>query len=199
VTPADGSGAPEALGEEVVLGPSPDGRWAALEVFGDSGRDIWIAAVDGSDERRPFLATPASETWPRISPNGSYLAYQSNESGRNEIYLQPFPDGGRRWQVSTDGGNWPMWNGDGSELFYVRGDAVMAVPVVAEETVTLGTPEQLFTRNQSGYPLPFDWPEAFDVSTDGQTFLVLQNAADESAKRSIAIVQNWDTEFASQL
>ena len=109
------------------------------------GFDVWIAARDGDREPRPFAVTGASGIGPAVSPDGEWLAYASGESGRSEIYVQPFPDGGERHQISTDGGRKPVWSPDGRSIYYRAPDEkqIMTVPVTTEPRFRAGTP-QLF-------------------------------------------------------
>ena len=101
---------------------SRDGAFVAFYVLDpESQRDLWAFAADKPDEPFALLRTPANEANPRISPDGTLLAYQSDASGRWEVYLQPFPRGDGRWLVSAEGGQQPMWNPNGGELFYVSG------------------------------------------------------------------------------
>ncbi len=141
-----------------------------------------------------FLASAANERNPKISPDGRYLAYQSDESGRDEIYVRPFPSGGGKWQASVNGGTAPRWRGDGRELYYVEGETLMAVSVASEPAFTVLRPQKLFqadfldsqTSTVGGY----------DVSSDGQRFLTVEDVAGaESTPPRIRIVQNWYEEF----
>jgi Tol biopolymer transport system component len=132
---ADGTGAPERLtvaagDNQFVNAPSPDGRSVVMYVASSkTGQDLLVAPLDGTKTIRPLIQTSFNETAATLSPDGRWLAYQSNESGQNEVYVRPYPnvDPGR-WQVSTEGGITPAWSRDGRELFYVAGDArLMAV------------------------------------------------------------------------
>ena len=142
------------------------------------------------------MAGSADERSASVSPDGRWLAYQSDESGQSEIYVRPYPevDTGR-WQISTGGGSSPLWRRDGRELFYfVAGpgptDAVMAVSVESEPVFTPGAPELLF---QGAYPFPNTRGSFYDVSLDGQQFLMITFAAAVSTGESpqIIIVENW--------
>jgi serine/threonine-protein kinase len=198
---ADGSGSPQALteGSAVDMIPtdlSPDGT-ALLYMSNDDPVDIWVVPVEGpATAGVQLLAGPADERSASVSPDGQWLAYQSDESGQTEIYVRPFPevDTGR-WQISTGGGSSPLWSRDGSELFYFvvspgPGDALMAVSVESEPRFRPGAPEMLF---QGNFPAPAARGPFYDVSLDGQQFLMITFAGavsqDESAK--IIIVENW--------
>ncbi len=183
---SDGSAEPELLADK-DFGPfswSPDGL--SLAVHTQDG-DIWVVPVGG--EPKPWLTTPAYEGGPKISPDGRFMAYFSDESGQNEIHVQPFSGSGGRWTVSTDGGTDPVWSKDGRELFYRSEGRMMAVDVRTEPTFSAGTPRTLLDAQQlAGYADPFD------VSLDGERFVLVE---DESAglRRSLMVVLNWTEEL----
>lgn len=127
---------------------------------------------------------------PELSPDGRYLAYQSNESGRAEVYVRPFPKGGAKWQVSVDGGGQPRWQGDGNEIFYVKDDTLMVVPVTSQESFTYGDPEALF----DGDGVFRGRGQHYDVTADGQRFVVVEGVRSRDP-RQIQVVQNWYEEF----
>lgn len=102
---------------------------------------------------KPFLATQFTEAFPAFSRDGRWIAYQSTESGRYEIYVQPFPGPGGKWQVSTEGGLRPKWSRNGRELFFRSGNRMMAAPVAPGPTFTAGTPRVLF---EGQYAPPYD-------------------------------------------
>ena len=134
-------------------------------------------------ERKPVVVaqTPADEAESRFSPDGRWIAYESNEGGRKEIYVQPFPGGGSRTQISTDGGAF-AWHRDGKGLFYVdRAGRLMTVQVAINGArVEPGTPVALFTMPQPGEP--------YQPSEDGQRFLINENTKSPSP---ITILLNW--------
>jgi dipeptidyl aminopeptidase/acylaminoacyl peptidase len=149
--------------------------------------------MEGDHTPKLLLKEKYGESSPQISPDGKWLAYESDESGKYEIYVRAFPDveSGGRWQVSTSGGGFPLWSPDGRELFYRSGDAVMAVSVEAKPIFKLGTPKSLFPNKYVGQ---------FDISPDGKRFLMLKPAtADEKstaeAPRKIVVVFNWFEEL----
>jgi Tol biopolymer transport system component len=139
----------------------------------------------------PFLQTQSREMLPQLSPNGRFLVYVSNESGRNEVYIQSFPEGGGREQVSVDGGLGPRWRGDGKEIFYVENsETLMAVRVSTSPTLTLAAPERLFSSQGLRGLLHYD------LTADGERFVLPEKLGGE-AERSpfIRVVQNWYEEF----
>ena len=148
---------------------SPDGRWLAFHESSLSGKksDVWVLSMAGTPAVRTFVGTGANEQAAAFSPNGRFIAYVSDESGRNEIYVQAFPDSGRRWTLSVGGGAGPIWSHDGRELFYARGTEIWAVPVETEREFTADVPTQLF---DGPYGLEGGHPH-YDVSPDGR-FLV---------------------------
>src|SRR5262245_8417009 len=177
---------------------SPDGR---LLLYGTqdpkTGSDLWVLPMMG--ERKPFavLQSSSDEIEGQFSPDGRWLAYASNESGRYEIYVRSFPEAGGKWQVSVGGGLQPRWKLDGRELFYVAPDSrLMAAPIrLVPETHALeaGTPEPLFrTQLATGpniAPAGFQARAQYAVAADGR--FLMNSAADEGVRSPITIVQNW--------
>ena len=198
---ADGSGGLEQLttGEygRVPMSWSPDGKLLAfIEINPTTGYDIWVLRM--SDRKaEPFLRTQFNESVPRFSPDGRWLAYISDESGRYEIYVQPYPGPGGKWQISTDGGTEPAWNPNGKELFYRSGDKMMAVDVTTQPSFTAGRPHMLF---QGPYlPTPLTNPN-YDVSRDGQRFLMLKPVESQASEPTqINLVLNWFEELKQKV
>jgi dipeptidyl aminopeptidase/acylaminoacyl peptidase len=190
---ADGSGGREQLAsggpQYTPASWSPDGQQLAFTTNGNAatGRDIliWSAA---EHKVRPFLATSFAEGGAEFSPDGKWLAYTSNESGRFEVYVQPFPGPGGKWQISIDGGAEPMWNPNGRELFYRIGSKMMAVQISTQPTFSAGTPKMLFDRTYVSTPLPQTF-QYYDVSRDGQEFLMIKQL--EQAPEPIHVTLNW--------
>jgi Tol biopolymer transport system component len=170
-------------------GLSPDGRLALFKQNSGGGRGLNMVVLHLADRRtEPFEAAAESG---RFSPDGRWIAYQSFESGRFDVFVRS-RQGATRLVVSGDGGTDPWWRVDGRELFYVRGRTVMAVPVEPGEPLRLGTPRKLFEFAgwMAGTPSPTPGGSDFAVMPDGQHFLL--NVLDENAPQSpITVVLNW--------
>jgi Tol biopolymer transport system component len=150
---------------------SPDGRWLVYDKSDEeTGSDIWAAPADGSGEARLLRGRQGLDIPGPISPDGRWLAYVSEESGAPEVYITPFPDAGRRWQVSTSSGFYPFWNANGRELVYQQLDGrVMSVGVeLGEESVRLGESVPLLDLAP---PEPIG--PSFAPSADCEQFLVI--------------------------
>ncbi|MBI1875909.1 MAG: PD40 domain-containing protein [Acidobacteria bacterium] len=140
----------------------------------------------------PFVRSPFDETQGQFSPDGRYVAYTSNESKRADVYIQPFPTTGRRWQVSSGGGSQPRWRRDGKELFYVApGGVLMAVPIVSSGVgLEVGAPISLFEHRVLAADNPIDNVYSYDVTADGQRFL-LAVPKPGSEVPPITVLVNW--------
>jgi eukaryotic-like serine/threonine-protein kinase len=134
---------------------------------------------------------------PSFSPDGHWLAYISDESGRYEIYVQPYPGPGGKWQVSTDGGSEPVWNPNGKELFYRSGDKMMVVDVTTQPGFSAGKSRVLFAGPY--LPSPSGGFRFYDVSADGQRFLMLKESEQATALTQIVVVQNWFEELKQKV
>jgi Tol biopolymer transport system component len=175
---------------------SPDGQMLAyFEVNPDTQRDIWVLRM-GDRKAQPFLRTRFDEAVPQFSPDGRWLAYISNESGRYEIYVQAFPGPGGKWQISTEGGTEPAWNRNGHELFYRSGDKMMAVDIATLPSFSVGKPKILFEGRYDLAPFP---STNYDVSPDGQRFLMVKPSEQEAAATQIIVVQNWFEELKQKV
>ena len=142
----------------------------------------------------PVLAAPTySERQADLSPDGRWLAYESDESGRPEIYVRPFPDiNAGRWQVSTNGGTEPLWSRDGREIFFRSGNAFMAATVETSTSFSAGNPELLFeNRYYGGVGNAPQGGRAYDVSVNGSQFLMIKPVEASTAAPRIIIVENW--------
>jgi len=187
---SSGTGADERLATSPSLkgvsSVSPDGRWLLCSVL--NSKTKWDLEVYSVADRKmsDFVKTDFDENQGAFSPDGRWVAYSSNESGRYDVYVQPFPGPGGKFQVSTSGGAMPVWRRDGKELFYVAADLrVMAVPVSTGATFEPGTPAPLFALRQRNDP-----DRHFDVSADGQRFLVAAPVGEE-VSLPITLIQNW--------
>ena len=151
---------------------SPDGQTIAfIEVSPETGMDIWMVGL-GDRKPRPFLKTQYNESSPKFSPDGRWLAYVSDESGRWEVYVQPFPGPGGKWQISTEGGTEPVWNPAGRELFYRMGNRMMAVATTLQPAFSADKPRVLFEGPWLPTPITFPnydvsrrWPAVPDAET----------------------------------
>jgi serine/threonine-protein kinase len=195
---ADGTGSPERLSTSTQVADtpvsfSPDGRLVAFfRTDPKTQRDIWIASVK-DHTRTLFLSTPATEGAPRFSPDGKWIAYVSDESGRPEIYVQPYPRLGGKWQISTEGGIEPTWNPNGRELFYRIANKMMAVQIDAQPAFVAGRPTMLFQGDYLASPFPATGV-TYDVSPDGRRFLMIKDAPTAEATQ-INVVVNWFEEL----
>jgi dipeptidyl aminopeptidase/acylaminoacyl peptidase len=199
---ADGSGGLERLTTSrnlhIPTSWSPDGQLLAFfENNPKTNKDIWVLRL--SDHKaQPFLVTPFIEGAPNFSPDGHWIAYVSNESGRPEVYVQPYPGPGGKWQISTEGGAEPRWNPKGKELFYRSGDKMMAVDMTTQPSFTVGKPHLLFQGRYFASEFPLVGT-AYDVSADGQRFLMVKDTAEATALTQINVVQNWSEELKQRV
>ena len=193
--PADGSASEELLSEQEYhshLGSwSPNGVLACQELHPTTGWDIWVLPLEGDSKPQPFLQTAFNEDWAKFSPDGQWLAYMSNESGRNEVYVQPYPGPGGKWQISTEGGTEPVWSPKGNELFYRNGDQMMVVAINTQAAFSAGTPQVLFA---GPYTSGQGFRQNYDVTPDGQRFVMVR-AAQGSEQAQINVVLNWFEEL----
>ena len=205
-----GSGDAELLvdrpGFVFPLSWSPDGRYLLYNHSDpdSTGPDLWYVplleeanAVTTDGVPQVFLRTQFGEGRGRLSPDGRYLAFESNESGQDETYVLSFPGGSGKRQISSDGGRSPRWNPRGGELFYLSQGAMMTVPVETDGVFRPGRSRKLFDA-PPGVNL-----NGFDVSRDGRRFLSVsvEQQADEVEERPktiITVVQNWAKEFERQ-
>lgn len=207
---ADGTGTDERLttSSHVQYGLpsfSPDGtRLVFTEVMPKTSEDLMLLSTDPSTGRpargtqpEPLLQTGFAERNAQISPDGHWLAYESNESGQEEIYVRPFPNvGDGRWQISTGGGNVALWARSGRELFFRDGNSVMSVLVQTMPTFFAGNPTKLFAGYVSGLG------RTYDVSRDGQRFLMITDnvsANQTTTAASMVVVVNWFEELKAKV
>jgi Tol biopolymer transport system component len=149
---------------------SPDGRYVLYVTNNDrTSNDIWVLLRDGTGSPYPYLHTAASENWAAFSPDGRWVVFSATESGQPEVFVAPWPAPVRRWRVSADGGTQARWRRDGKEIFYVAPNRMlMSVSITTtKDAVDVGDYEPLFELQH-----PYGAYHAFDVTTDGQRFLV---------------------------
>ncbi|MDA2924703.1 hypothetical protein MYX65_08625, partial [Acidobacteria bacterium AH-259-L09] len=171
---------------------SPDGKVLAFQEsvgFG-SPFDIWLLPLEGERKPVPFLATQFNESQAMFSPDGRWIAFTSDRSGQDEIYLKAYPGPGGLVPISTDGGTQPVWARNGKELFYRNADKMMVVSIQTEPTFKAETPKLLFEGEYS-YSVP-SYTSNYDVTPDGQRFLMIKESQEVS---QLTIVLNWFEEL----
>jgi Tol biopolymer transport system component len=178
---------------------SPDGKMLAFgqdlyREANETGTDIWMLPLDGNREPFPFVQTQAYEIHPVFSPDGRWVAYASNESGRLEVYMRPFPGPGGAIQVSTEGGCGPVWSPDGKEIFYRSwsGTKMSVRTFEADPTPQVGEPKVLFERQFLGGN---QYGRQYDLSPDGQKFLMIQLAEPPPPPKQLNVILNWFDEL----
>jgi Tol biopolymer transport system component/predicted Ser/Thr protein kinase len=193
---SSGAGAEEVLFEDnqdkFPVSWSPDGRYILYLSIrpgtggSSTGYRLWILPLLGDRKPHPFLDTQFTENPGQFSPDGRWVAYWSDESGKNEVYVVPFPGPGGKWQVSTGGGQAPRWRQDGSEIFYVSPDnKLMAATVNGKDSsFEVGAIKPLFATRPGG---PRNW---YTVSPDGQRFLI-NTAPEQATVEPLTVVLNW--------
>lgn len=203
---SSGTGAEEQLqqsdGNQVPASWSMDGRFLVYEELDSKTRtDLWVLPLSGERKPIPFLRTEFSEAQGHLSPNGRWMAYTSNETGNNQIYVQPFPPSGLKWTISPQNGVQPRWRPDGKEFFYLMEDASTAKSVMAVDVRTDGTvfdasvPRVLFTTqlnsgNQRGPIGATSVSDSYAVSSDGQRFVGLVPMG-RGLEEPITVILNW--------
>ncbi len=196
--PADGSREAESLlmDERVWMGNSwsPDGSLLAFTSrASETGADIWVLSLDEGPS--PFLATPAHEDGPMFSPDGRFLAYVSDESGIEEVYVQPYPGPGGKVAISIGGGRAPVWSPDGAEIFYrgLNQAQMMAVAVATDPTLEAGRPQALFDEL---YRAMGPGDPHYDISRNGKRFLMIdERVAESGMPTQIMVTLNWHEEL----
>ena len=174
---------------------SPDGKFLLyFEVpQGAAGQDIFVLPMTGERKPIPVVQTPFGDYEPQFSPDGRWLAYASTETGRPEVYVQPFPPSGAKWQVSNSGGRQPVWRRDGKELFYVNDDRKFyAVDIRAGSTFEYGTPHFIFDMRANVTNVR----NSYVPGGDGQRFLV--NMLLDTAASPINVVVNWQAALGAR-
>ena len=191
---ADGSGEAERLttseGNQATGSWSRDGKTLVFaEQHPETGLDVWSLSMDGGEAPKRLLYEPFDENDPTLSPDGRWLAYVSNESGHNEVYVRSFPGMAGKRQVSTEGGRYPRWSPNGRELFYRDEDKMMVVEIASNGE--LGASNALFEE-------PFAYSANglnYDVAPDGRRFVMIDESEAEPAPTQLVLVQNWAEEL----
>jgi Tol biopolymer transport system component len=194
--PADASGEETQItftGQGTPYSVSPDGRWILQRAQGEKGDwDVLLVPLYGG-EPETLLGTPYNETSAMISPDSHFVAYVSDESGQDEVYVRPFPESGQVTLISVDGGVEPLWRRDGTELFYRGPHQLMSVAVTTEPGFQVGKPVPLFEDpfvREGSRP----WTN-YDVSPDGNRFLMLRRRDESSGPRELRVVLHWFEEL----
>jgi len=187
VKPVSGAGKEELLARVGLNGNvmdwSRDGKFLLADDQSEkTGQDLWLVPLEGDHKPVPYLQSRFNESQGAFSPDGKWIAYTSNESGQVQVWVESVPAGSGRWQISTEGGTYPRWRRDGRELYYLQGQKLLAVPMkINAASVEAGKPQELFGGVDS----------RFQVSADGQKFLVNVPAEGESTAPPITVVLNW--------
>jgi serine/threonine-protein kinase len=191
--PADGTGQAEILAESPnILVPhswSPDGVVLAYSEGLTENGDLWVLSLEGERNPQEFLVTEFNERHSMFSPDGQWIAFTSDRSGQDEIYVKPYPQGGIV-PISDDGGSEPIWARDGRELFYRNGDKMMVVSVQTSPTFGAETPRLLFEGTYSN----INWTSNYDISPDGQRIAIPEVLGGATATQ-IHVVLNWFEEL----
>jgi dipeptidyl aminopeptidase/acylaminoacyl peptidase len=166
----------------------PDGSVVFMEQNPVTGTDLWTLTPDG--RTLPLVVTPFNESGASVSPDGKYVAYITDEAGRNDVYAIPASGKGGRVSISLEGGTGPVWSRDGKELFYRAGDDLMSVAVQTSGALVLGARHKVL--DLSGYDTGAF--REFDVSADGQRFLLIRTDPDSRPVR-LDIILNWFDEL----
>jgi Tol biopolymer transport system component len=161
----------------------------------ETGYDIRLVSTNGANAA-PLLATPFSERAARFSPDSAWLAYVSDESGRDEVYVRPYSGSGAGVPVSLAGGSEPVWAPSGRELFYRMGDQLLAVPLQFEPTLAVGVPRLLF--QDASHVLDAIGNANYDIFPDGQRFVMIQETQARDEPR-VVVVQNWHEELKQRV
>lgn len=196
--PADGSGSEEELSRSALnlgsvnaLSWSPDGKVLAFI----NGGDLWVLPLSEDRKPRPFFQSKFNETTPAFSPDGHWLAYVADDSGHPEVYVQPFPGPGAKYPISVGGGTEPAWARNGREIFYRNDDRMMVAEITEQPQFRASTPRLLFvgsfarTAGRTNY----------DVSPDGQHFLMFKVGEQDQASSQINITLNWFRELQERV
>jgi serine/threonine protein kinase len=196
--PADGTGQADMLFEGLAPSARRDGQVIAFvrdNEANETAMDLYYLERDGR-EPKVFLERPRAQVSPQLSPDGRYIAYQSNESGRFEVYIKPFPGGAGQWQVSLGGGGEPRWSARGDKVWFrAFGNALMEVDVQSGPAFALGQPRELFKAD----PIAVDLTLGYEGLATGDRFVAVRTQPDpDGSTPSITVVQNWFAEFRNR-
>jgi eukaryotic-like serine/threonine-protein kinase len=205
--PADRSSSEHRLlpgkGMQSVVSWSPNGENISyVDLVPGTGADVFVLPVKGEPKPITFAQSKFAEGSPKFSADGKWLAYCSNESGRAEVYVQPFPGPGPKIQISSDGGTDPVWRRTGGELYYRNGDSLMIVDVRTGPGFTAGRPRELWRGHyshgmSSSCGLPGVTSFNYEVTADGQKFLMVKDTHQDLASTRIHVVMGWSRELAN--
>lgn len=180
----------------------PDAMEAGSQAPMGTGSDIWMLPLQGPDRTpRPFKKSIFDEASPKFSPDGHWVAYCSNLSNRSEVYVEAWPGPGMREQISSDGGTDPIFSRDGRELFYRNGDKMMVVPVsMGQGTFKAGRASLLWSRRYSHGMSSSCGPPGvtsanYDITADGQRFLMIKDDSSEISSSSLVVILHWADEL----
>jgi Tol biopolymer transport system component len=191
----------DGLGEDVLIHDqpdvsqlmvrqwTPDGRAVLAVAWEADGRPrLWLLPLDGSEKARPLV----DGDWGALSRDGRWLAVATRHAGHHQVYVLPFPALDTRWQVSTEGGNWPRWRSDGGELFYVSEERkLMSVAVAAAPGFDAAPPTPLFPLSLRTRDRSSNYPHEYDVDAGGQRFVTCE-VPDHVASPAIMLVTDWE-------
>ncbi len=208
--PADRSAGPERLltkleGWQQAVSFSPDGRNLLFDQLGVERRPgVWVLPMEGDRNPHPFAAAEFPQGAGKFSPDGRWIVYCSMETGRAEIYVQPWPGPGQKIQVSSEGGMDPVWRPDGKEIFYRNGPKMMVVAVSTQPSLKLGAPQLLWEGDymfgpSSGCGIKGTTTTSYDVSPDGQRFLMIRESDQRMYATQIVVVLNWVEELKRRM
>jgi Tol biopolymer transport system component len=177
---------------------SPDGKWLAINVLPASRRwQVKMLPLQGDPKPVDYLTANVSQLYAKFSPNGRFVAYVSSESGTREVYVQSFPTGAGKWQISSGGGETPQWRADGKELFFKSlADDFVAVPVSSTGAFEAGIPKVLFKRaidRTAAAATGVRWT----VTADGQKFLINASRG-ESRGQPVSVILGWPATLAQR-
>jgi len=204
--PADRSAPEERIttvgARQGLVSFSPDGQYAAFNQMESDGTgvNIWVLPMTGDRTPRPFIKSKFHEASARFSPDGKWVAYCTNESGRPEVFVQPWPGPGPKIQISSDGGTDPIFRRDGKELYYRNGDKMMVVAITTQPTFQASRPQLLwegsYSHGMSSSCGPPGTTEAsYDVTADGQRFLMVKDRDQDAASTRVVVVLNFSEEL----